>query len=429
MKTRYCFGVLMLCLLLVLCSCAGKDKAEDNKTVSDTKDTGTTKKEQPKEEEDTDKARLEAISPSAYNNADGIALEKGSYISVIGKADKAQFWDEVKRGAQRAVSDMNEELGYDGKDKIKLTYNGPADAENIDEQVNILDEELARYPTAVAISVADTKACEVQFDLAVENNIPVVAFDSGSEYKGLMAMVSTDNQKASKEAAQYMAAELGGKGEIVVLAHDSKSETALVREQAFIDEIRSGSPNVVVGGDQKDEQSFMEAIRSSNPDVIVTGYHMDEMQEIVADEVNEGKYLIGEGEPSGTPLEEESRIGPESVTEADIIDYIIKKHPNAKGYYATNGETVMAVADGLLRAGAADAVLMGYDADKGELEALKEGKISGLIVQNPYGMGYASVIAASRAALQMGNEAQIDTGYTWVTQENIEDEKIQKILY
>lgn len=429
MKTRYCFSLLMLCLMLALCSCAGKDKAEDNKTVSDAKDTSITKNEQPREEEDVDEARLEAVSPSAYNNADGIVLEKGSYISVIGKSDKAQFWDEIKRGAQRAVSDINEELGYDGKAKVKLTYNGPADAENIDEQVNILDEELARYPTAVAISVADTKACEVQFDLAAENNIPVVAFDSGSEYKGLMAMVSTDNQKASQEAAQHMIEELGGKGEIVVLAHDSKSETALVRERAFIEAIRSSNPNVVVRGDQKDEQSFLEVIRSSNPDVIVTGYRKDEMQSIIVDEVNEGKYVIGEGEPSGTPLEEDSRIAPESVTEENMIDYIMKKHPNAKGYYATNGETVMAVANGLERAGAADAVLIGYDADKEETEALKEGKISGLIVQNPYGMGYASVIAASRAALQMGNEARIDTGYTWVTQENIEDEKIQKILY
>ena len=43
----------------------------------------------------------------------------------------------------------------------------------MDEQVNILDEELARYPVAVGISVVDATACEVQFDLAAENDIPV----------------------------------------------------------------------------------------------------------------------------------------------------------------------------------------------------------------------------------------------------------------
>ena len=29
-----------------------------------------------------------------------------------------------------------------------------------DEQVNILDEELSRYPAALAISIADAKVCE-----------------------------------------------------------------------------------------------------------------------------------------------------------------------------------------------------------------------------------------------------------------------------
>jgi ribose transport system substrate-binding protein len=392
--------------MLALCACSGKGEAPDEQPAPDVKGMGAAEEEKPGEEEDSDRARLDEISPSAYNNADGITLEKGSYISVIGKSDKAQFWDEVKEGAQRAVADINEELGYEGKDKVKLAYNGPAEAESVDEQVNILDEELARYPTAVAISIADTKACEVQFDLAAENNIPVVAFDSGSEYKGLMAMVSTDNQKASQEAAQHMAEELDGEAEIVVIAHDSKSETALIRENVFA-----------------------ETIQSSYPQFQVAAYRMDEMQRTVADEINEGKYLIGEGEPSGEPLAEESRIAPESVTKENVIDYIVKKHPNARGYYATNGESVMTVADGLSRAGIEDAVLMGYDADKKELEALKDGRISGLIVQNPYGMGYASVIAASRAALQIGNEAWIDTGYTWVTKENAEDEKIQEILY
>lgn len=203
-----------------------------------------------------------------------------------------------------------------------------------------------------------------------------------------------------------MAEELDGEAEIVVIAHDSKSETALIRENVFA-----------------------ETIQSSYPQFQVAAYRMDEMQRTVADEINEGKYLIGEGEPSGEPLAEESRIAPESVTKENVIDYIVKKHPNARGYYATNGESVMTVADGLSRAGIEDAVLMGYDADKKELEALKDGRISGLIVQNPYGMGYASVIAASRAALQIGNEAWIDTGYTWVTKENAEDEKIQEILY
>ena len=44
-------------------------------------------------------------------------------------------------------------------------------------------------------------------------------------------------------------------------------------------------------------------------------------------------------------------------------------------------------------------------------------------------MGYATVIAAARAALKMGNEAVVDTGYTWVTKKNLKDENVAKMLY
>ena len=48
---------------------------------------------------------------------------------------------------------------------------------------------------------------------------------------------------------------------------------------------------------------------------------------------------------------------------------------------------------------------------------------------NPFGMGYATVVAAARASLNMGNEAVVNTGYTWVTKKNLKTDEVQKILY
>ena len=56
-------------------------------------------------------------------------------------------------------------------------------------------------------------------------------------------------------------------------------------------------------------------------------------------------------------------------------------------------------------------------------------RVDGLIVQNPYGMGYAAVVSAARAALGMGNEAFIDTGFIWVTKDNMKDKNIARMLY
>ena len=73
--------------------------------------------------------------------------------------------------------------------------------------------------------------------------------------------------------------------------------------------------------------------------------------------------------------------------------------------------------------------LVGFDAGKEQLEALESGEIDGLVVQNPFGMGYATVVAAARTILEIGNEAVVDTGYTWVDKENMEDGSVQMMLY
>ena len=394
-------GVLavMLCVAMLACACAAPESSENKEPES------SDNKQQVEEKEY--QGKLDQIEPSAYDNVEGLHLEAGSYISIIGKAEEGQYWNEVKKGVDQAAADINDYLGYEGKDKVKVTYSAPETEDNVDEQVNILDEELARYPIAVGISITDANACEVQFDLAAENDIPVVAYDSGSAYQGLMATVSTDNAAAAREAATKLAKLIGDSGEIILFVNDSKSKTSLDRENAFREEIQNNHPNIT----------------------IVESYHLDQledMQKIVADEINAGTYQIDE---ESAEAESDVQIAPADITEEDVIDYVLAKHPDIKGCFASNAPTVKKAIAGLERAEADDVMVVGFDADEEEKKALSDGRIEGLIVQNPFGMGYATVVAAARAALDMGNEAFVNTGYTWVTADNLEDESIQKMLY
>lgn len=390
---------VMLCVAMLACACAAPESSENKEPES------SDNKQQVEEKEYQEK--LDQIEPSAYDNVEGLHLEAGSYISIIGKAEEGQYWNEVKKGVDQAAADINEYLGYEGKDKVKVTYSGPETEDNVDEQVNILDEELARYPIAVGISITDANACEVQFDLAAENDIPVVAYDSGSDYQGLMATVSTDNAVAAREAATRLAELIGDSGEVILFVNDSKSKTSLDRENAFKEEIQNNHPNIT----------------------IVESYHLDQledMQKIVADEINAGTYQIDE---ESAEAKSDVQIAPADITEEDVIDYVLAKHPDIKGCFASNAPTVKKAIAGLERAEADDVMVVGFDADEEEMKALSDGRIDGLIVQNPFGMGYATVVAAARAALDMGNEVYVNTGYTWVTADNLEDESIQKMLY
>lgn len=426
MKKMYNVIAATVCAAMCVCACSSGREADGGKEPAKTQEVS-------KKKEKAYQKKLDMITPSAYDNVMGLDLEKGTTLSVIGKAKDVPYWDEVKKGAEQAVEDMNKNLGYEGKARIKLTYSAPAAADNVDEQVNILDEELARYPEAMAIAIADTKACEVQFDLAAESDIPVVAFDSGSDYQGLMASVSTDNKASAREAAQRLADLMDEKGEVILFVHDSKSESAMDRESSFKEEMENNYPEIAVA----------------------EVYHLDQlavMQERVAAERNgipwqEGSEdgtaepeggENGAAEPEGsesTDVRPEQPEDPEHeevtadmISEEDVMDYIMEKHPDAAGIYATNGEAVRLALDTVER-NERKAHIIGFDGDKDELEALEEGRIDALILQNPFGMGYAAVIASARAALSMGNEAIVDTGYTWITKKNLKEEHIQKLLY
>ena len=159
------------------CACANTTE-EEKEPVSQE----STESEEKVSEEKEHQGKLDEIIPTAYNNAEGLDLEPGTYISIVGKGSDNNFWKEVMKGVKQAEKDINEALGYTGNDKVKVTFSSPAETDNVDEQVSILDEELARYPIALGISIADVQACEVQFDIALENNIPIIAFDSGSGY-------------------------------------------------------------------------------------------------------------------------------------------------------------------------------------------------------------------------------------------------------
>ncbi len=436
MKKMYNVIAATVCAAMCVCACSSGRDADGGKEPAKTQEVN-------KKKEKAYQKKLDMITPSAYDNVMGLDLEKGTTLSVIGKAKDVPYWDEVKKGAEQAVEDMNKNLGYEGKARIKLTYSAPAAADNVDEQVNILDEELARYPEAMAIAIVDTKACEVQFDLAAESDIPVVAFDSGSDYQGLMASVSTDNKASAREAAQRLADLMDEKGEVILFVHDSKSESAMDRESSFKEELENNYPEIAVAEVYHlDQLSVMQeriaAERNGIPwqEGSEDGTAEPEGSEngTTGPEGGENGAAVSEGSESadvkpeqpGDPEHEE--VTADMISEEDVMDYIMEKHPDAAGIYATNGEAVRLALDTVER-NERKAHIIGFDGDKDELEALEEGRIDALLLQNPFGMGYAAVIASARAALSMGNEAIVDTGYTWITKKNLKEEHIQKLLY
>ena len=225
----------ILCVALAASACSKKEE-----TPTFTGD---------KTEEPSYQANLDFVTPAAYSNIQGLNLEPGTYISIIGKDENSSYWKEVKKGVEQAVKDLNKTLGYSGEDKIKATFNAP-DGEDIDEQVNILDEELARYPDALGIASIDEDACKVQFDAAAENGIPVIALDSGNTYQGIQCTVKTNNTEAAKTVA--------------IIGPGVMGKTSL---RAFVS-VRPGIDTVKIKGrGQKSIDSFVAFVKEECPGI------------------------------------------------------------------------------------------------------------------------------------------------------------------
>ena len=118
------------------------------------------------------------------------------------------------------------------------------------------------------------------------------------------------------------------------------------------------------------------------------------------------------------------------MSDEDVIQYYLEKYPEVKGYFGTNVTATQLIVTTLKQMETReDVVVMGFDAGEAQLESLKDGEVEGLVVQNPFGIGYSSVVAAARSALEIGNEAVVNTGYIWVTKENMEEDSIKSMLY
>lgn len=390
MRKILLFTAMLLCVSLVLCGCTPTQPQDDGpKNNID----GTNK-----QEETAEQTKLNVIRPSAYSSISDLSLEPGSYISIIGRYSDDSFWSEVEAGAKQAVADINSMLGYKGNDQIKLAYNSPNIRDDVNEQINILDEELSRYPIAIGIAAIDTSACTLQFDLAAENSIPIITFDSGSDYHNVASHISTNNLEAASTAAVKLAHAIDEAGEIAIFVQDSVSMTANERLQGFQDALAKDYPEIS----------------------IVNVYRMDELS-TMANAIAEEKNL--------SLAEDEEKIDPASISQEDVVEYILEKNPNLKGIYATNLDTTQLVANVITSSERTDLKIVGFDGGEEQIKLIEDGVLEGLILQNPYGMGYATVVAAARVSLDLANESTVDTGYTWVTKDNMKETTIKNMLY
>ena len=186
-----------------------------------------------------------------------------SFIPMISKGFQHQFWQAVKQGAEKAATQFN----------VTITFEGPENESQVDKQLEMLQAALNKKPQALCFAALDSKAAIPLLQKFKDAKIPVIGFDSGVDSDIPLATAATDNIAAAGAAADKMASLIGGTGEVAIVAHDQTSRTGIDRVKGFTDQIKNKYPNIKIvatqygGGDQLKSTDLTKAILQANPNL------------------------------------------------------------------------------------------------------------------------------------------------------------------
>jgi ribose transport system substrate-binding protein len=251
------------------------------------------------------------------------------YIPIIAKGLQANFWNQVKLGAERAAKE------YD----VQITFEGPEKEGAVEEQLSMLQEALIRQPQAIILSAVDSAALTPYLEEAQQAGIPVIGFDSGVDSPIVRTTVATDNYGTGALAADKMAELLDGKGEVGIIVQDNTSKVATDRRDGFIDTIEQRYPDMKVvaieygGGEVSRSAELTKRILAEHPNikgifggnegsaygVINAVRELNKAGEIIVIGFDSGKILtdaIKEGIVAGAVTQRPIEIGYEAVEAA-----------------------------------------------------------------------------------------------------------------
>ena len=118
-------------------------------------------------------------------------------------------------GRQGAVQKA-EELSASGPVQVEVLYVGSVSSDAV-EQVQVIEDVIARKVDAIAVSCNDPIACIDPINKAVEAGIPVMTWDADSPRSRRFTYLGIDNYQAGRAAADLLVQAMDQQGEVAIL--------------------------------------------------------------------------------------------------------------------------------------------------------------------------------------------------------------------
>lgn len=166
-------------------------------------------------------------------------------IALVMKALSNPFFSKMEEGAR----------SYANQQKIPLEVFGVERETDVERQISIFENLIARGYGAIVIAPADSKKLVAVCKKAVEKNIIVINIDNPLHQETMkkagiaIPFVGSDNYLGASMVGDYVKNKLNGGGRVLVIEGIRGVENAELRKNGFIDTVTRDSEIEVVGSE------------------------------------------------------------------------------------------------------------------------------------------------------------------------------------
>src|ERR1041384_3424026 len=315
---------------------------------------------------------LLAVAAMSCMKAQAPTANKNKFtIAVIPKGTTHEFWKSIHAGSNKAAR----ELSAPGAE-VEVIWKGPLREDDREQQIQVVEEFAAQGVSGIVLAPLDNRALVRPVSEANRAGVPTVIIDSGLESNDFVSFVATDNRKGGTLAADRMGQLLNGKGKVLVLRYAEGSASTTEREEGFLSQIKEKFPGIELVSTNQYAGATRDTAKRASENLL--NQFGDQVQ---------GIFTPNESSTAGMLL------ALQDIGKAGKVSFV------------------------------------GFDSSQTFIDALNANQLHGIVVQNPFNMGYLGVRTMVESLQGKPVSKKIDTGVMLVTKDNMESPEVKALLH
>lgn len=181
----------------------------------------------------------------------------------------------------RQVFDAEMRDAYDKDFSKRIKFEEQDAQDDPTKQMSVIETLMLKKPKVLLVSPVD-ESLEQTLAKVYDSGVPVILLDRGVPGEKFTAYIGGDNVEIGRQAGEFMAKKLNGKGTVLMIQGTAAADPTKHRAQGFMEAISKFPDIKVISGDdcgyqRQKARSYMESFLQSGKPFDAVYAHNDEM--------------------------------------------------------------------------------------------------------------------------------------------------------